>query len=53
LTAIAANGATAFLTIMALMFGLILPRMLFDRVMPPPHDAARPFNAPHRRSRLA
>jgi hypothetical protein len=35
LTTIAANGATAFLAIMALIFGLSLPRMLFDRVMPP------------------
>jgi hypothetical protein len=34
LTTIAANGATAFLPIMALTFGLILPRTLFERVMP-------------------
>ena len=36
LTGIAANGATAFLTIMAMTFGLILPRMLFERVLPAP-----------------
>jgi uncharacterized membrane protein YjjP (DUF1212 family) len=36
LTSIAANGATAFLIIMAMTFGLILPRMLFERVMPSP-----------------
>src|SRR5882724_4213075 len=40
LTSIAASGATAFLIIMAMTFGLILPRMLFERVMPPPHDEA-------------
>jgi uncharacterized membrane protein YjjP (DUF1212 family) len=34
LTSIAASGATAFLIIMAMTFGLILPRMLFERVMP-------------------
>jgi uncharacterized membrane protein YjjP (DUF1212 family) len=36
LTSIAASGATAFLIIMAMTFGLILPRMLFEHVMPPP-----------------
>jgi hypothetical protein len=36
LTTIAANGATAFLIITAMTFGLILPRMLFERVMPSP-----------------
>jgi uncharacterized membrane protein YjjB (DUF3815 family) len=36
LTSIAANGATAFLIIMAMTFGLILPRMLFERVLPAP-----------------
>src|SRR5216684_1027294 len=36
LTGIAANGATAFLIIMAMTFGLILPRMLFERVLPAP-----------------
>jgi uncharacterized membrane protein YjjP (DUF1212 family) len=33
LTSIAVNGATAFLIIMAMTFGLILPRMLFERVL--------------------
>jgi hypothetical protein len=36
LTTIAANGATAFLVIMAMTFGLILPRMLFERFLPAP-----------------
>jgi hypothetical protein len=36
LTGIATNGATAFLIIMAMAFGLILPRMLFERVVPAP-----------------
>jgi uncharacterized membrane protein YjjP (DUF1212 family) len=36
LTSIAANGATAFLIIMAMTFGLVLPRMLFERVLPAP-----------------
>jgi uncharacterized membrane protein YjjP (DUF1212 family) len=36
LTSIATSGATAFLIIMAMTFGLILPRMLFERVMPSP-----------------
>jgi uncharacterized membrane protein YjjP (DUF1212 family) len=36
LTTIAANGATAFLVIMAMTFGLILPRMLFERFLPVP-----------------
>ena len=36
LTSIAANGATAFLIIMAMTFALILPRMLFERVWPAP-----------------
>jgi uncharacterized membrane protein YjjP (DUF1212 family) len=34
LTSIATSGATAFLIIMAMTFGLILPRMLFERVLP-------------------
>jgi len=34
LTSIVTNGATAFLIIMAMTFGLILPRMLLERVMP-------------------
>jgi len=36
LTSIAANGATAFLIIMAMAFGLILPRMLFERILAAP-----------------
>jgi uncharacterized membrane protein YjjB (DUF3815 family) len=36
LTNIAANAATAFLVIMAMAFGLILPRMLFERFLPAP-----------------
>ena len=35
LTSIAANGATAFLVILAMTFGLILPRMLLEHVAPP------------------
>jgi uncharacterized membrane protein YjjP (DUF1212 family) len=31
-----ANGTTAFLIILAMTFGLILPRMLFERFLPPP-----------------
>jgi uncharacterized membrane protein YjjP (DUF1212 family) len=36
LTSIAANGATAFMIIMAMTFGLILPRMLFEHILPAP-----------------
>jgi len=36
LTSIATNSVTAFLIIMAMTFGLILPRMLFERVLPAP-----------------
>jgi uncharacterized membrane protein YjjP (DUF1212 family) len=36
LTSIAANGTMAFLIIMAMAFGLILPRMLFERILPAP-----------------
>jgi uncharacterized membrane protein YjjB (DUF3815 family) len=36
LTSIAANGATALLIIIAMTFGLILPRMLFEQVLPAP-----------------
>jgi uncharacterized membrane protein YjjP (DUF1212 family) len=36
LTSIAASGITAFLIITAMTFGLILPRMLFERVLPAP-----------------
>lgn len=35
LTSIVANGATAFLIIMAMTFGLILPRMLYGHLRPP------------------
>jgi uncharacterized membrane protein YjjP (DUF1212 family) len=35
LTNIAANGATAFLVILAMTFGLILPRLLLERVLSP------------------
>jgi hypothetical protein len=35
LTSIAANGATAFLIILAVTFGLILPRMLLEHFLPP------------------
>jgi uncharacterized membrane protein YjjP (DUF1212 family) len=36
LTSIVTSGATAFLIIMAMTFGLILPRMLLERVTPSP-----------------
>jgi hypothetical protein len=36
LMSIVTSGATAFLIIMAMTFGLILPRMLFERVLPAP-----------------
>jgi hypothetical protein len=36
LVSIATSGATAFLIIMAKTFGLILPRMLFEHIMPSP-----------------
>jgi uncharacterized membrane protein YjjP (DUF1212 family) len=36
LTGIVANGVTAFLIIMAMTFGLILPRLLFERWLPAP-----------------
>jgi hypothetical protein len=36
LTGIVSNSTTAFLIIMAMTFGLILPRMLFERVTPSP-----------------
>ena len=53
LTSIVTSGATAFLIIMAMTFGLILPRMLFERVVPAPHDEARSFNASQRGPRIA
>jgi uncharacterized membrane protein YjjB (DUF3815 family) len=36
LIGIVTNGATAFLIILAMAFGLILPRVLFERVSPAP-----------------
>jgi uncharacterized membrane protein YjjB (DUF3815 family) len=36
LTSIVTNGATAFLIVMAMTFGLVLPRMLFERILPTP-----------------
>ncbi|HTQ69874.1 MAG TPA: threonine/serine exporter family protein [Acidocella sp.] len=36
LTDIAANGATAFLIVLAMTIGLILPRMLFEHFLPAP-----------------
>jgi hypothetical protein len=36
LTSIATSGATAFLIIMAMTFGLILPRMLLEHFLPHP-----------------
>lgn len=36
LMSIVANGVTAFLIIMAMNFGLILPRLLFERWLPVP-----------------
>jgi hypothetical protein len=36
LTSVVTNGAAAFLIIMAMTFGLILPRMLFERLLPAP-----------------
>ena len=40
LTGIATNCVTAFLIILAMTFGLILPRMLFEPVNPVPHGKA-------------
>jgi uncharacterized membrane protein YjjP (DUF1212 family) len=40
LTGIATNCVTAFLIILAMTFGLILPRMLFEPVNPVPHGEA-------------
>ena len=34
LISIVTNGATAFLIILAMAFGLVLPRVLFERVSP-------------------
>jgi len=47
-----ANGATAFLIVLAMTFGLILPRMVLDRFLPPPtNDRRQPAAAPHRKPR--
>lgn len=35
LSSVVADGTTAFLIILAMTFGLILPRMLFERFLPP------------------
>jgi len=40
LTGIATNCVTAFLIIMAMTFGLVLPRVLFERIKPCPRDEA-------------
>jgi hypothetical protein len=53
LTAIVTNGTTAFLIIMTMTFGVIFPRMLFERLLPSPHDEARSFNVPQRCPRIA
>ena len=39
LTSIVANGTTAFLIVMAMTFGLILPRLLFERLCPRQHES--------------
>ena len=36
LSSVVANGTTAFLILLAMTFGLILPRMLFERFLPAP-----------------
>jgi hypothetical protein len=36
LTSVAANGTTAFLVILAMTLGLILPRLLFEHFLPAP-----------------
>ena len=50
LTGIVANGATAFLIILAMTFGLILPRMLFEHFLPAPAPHRRPDGLPNTRS---
>jgi len=42
LASLVANGATAFLIILAMTFGLILPRMLFEQFLPPPSRHPQP-----------
>jgi hypothetical protein len=41
LTSIAENGATAFLIILAMTFGLILPRMLLEHFLSRPRNGGR------------
>ena len=50
LTSIIANGTTAFLIILAMTFGLILPRMLFERFLPAPVRRRRPAAVPDNQS---
>jgi uncharacterized membrane protein YjjB (DUF3815 family) len=50
LTSIVANGTTAFLIILAMTFGLILPRMLFERFLPAPARHQRSAVVPATRS---
>jgi uncharacterized membrane protein YjjB (DUF3815 family) len=50
LTSIVANGTTAFLIILAMTFGLILPRMLFERFLPAPVRRRRPAAVPGNQS---
>jgi uncharacterized membrane protein YjjB (DUF3815 family) len=47
---IVSNSATAFLIILAMTFGLILPRMLFERFLPAPVSDRRTVVMPHTRS---
>jgi uncharacterized membrane protein YjjP (DUF1212 family) len=44
-TNVVANGATAFLIVLAMTFGLILPRMLFERFLPVPSRRRQPPTA--------
>lgn len=50
LTSVVSNGATAFLIILAMTFGLILPRMLFERFLPAPAPRRQPAVVPDTRS---
>ncbi len=50
LTSVVSNGTTAFLIILAMTFGLILPRMLFERFLPAPAPGRQPAVVPHTRS---
>jgi len=53
LTSIVTSGVTAFLIIMAMTFGLILRACCSSVCCRPPHEEARSFNAPQRRSKIA